>query len=170
MEEARVGPPAAPGTPNPGLSFRDRTRAYAGSADEVQGRGRRVSVDERRAVRAVSGSRRVHGAREPGVGGIDLPGSDRPRRATASTGRWRGSASPKRRRATGQYDQAIKDIQGAVAAERRTAAGRRHPDAARTHVSGRRQAHRSAADVHASGRGISGVAVHRAMRGKSSTA
>ena len=28
-------------------------------------------------------------------------------RATASTGRWRGSASPRRRRKSGQYDQAI---------------------------------------------------------------
>ena len=78
MEEARIGPPAAPGTPNPGLSFRDRTRAYAGGADEIQGRGRRVSVHGRGALRAVSGSRRVHAARESASAASTLPGSDQP--------------------------------------------------------------------------------------------
>ncbi len=46
-------------------------------------------------------------------------------------------------------------VQGARAAQGRSAAGGRHPDAARSHLPGRGQAQRRAADLQPAGRGIS---------------
>ena len=78
MEEARIGPPAAPGTPNPGLSFateRERTQAaltkFKVAADAYPSTNAGLFARYQEAAR-------VHAAREFSVGSIDLPGGDQP--------------------------------------------------------------------------------------------
>ena len=60
-----------------------------------------------RHLRPLPRGRHAHGARHAEGSRRGVSAGHRSRRATASTGRWRGSGSPKRRRASGQFDQAI---------------------------------------------------------------
>ncbi len=84
----------------PTASFPDRARAGAGRADEVQDRRRqRIRRPTPASTRATSRRRPQMTLGDAAAGGRRLPAGDRSGAATASTGRWRGSASPKRRRA-----------------------------------------------------------------------
>ena len=61
---------------------------------------------------------------------------------------------------SGQYRAGHHDLQGSRPAQGRRASRGRDPDAARSHVRGRRQDGRRAADLQPSGRGIPGLTLH----------
>jgi hypothetical protein len=117
VQDARVGPPPAPGTPSGRTLFPHRARAVAGGADQIQDRGRRVSVHRRRHLRALSGRRDVARTRDDARRDRRLRAGDQGigRQLLRTDGPSRARRGAGARRAVRRGDQ---HLQGARAAER----------------------------------------------------
>ena len=167
LSEARVGPPPAPGTPATGPSFPTEREKYEATAAKFK-----AVADEYPSTDAGVFARYREGSTQMALGNTKEAAAAYQqvidRAGTGSTARWRGSVSPRRRRATGSTtgDQ---HLQGAGRQQGRPAAGRRHPDAARAHLPRGRQGDRGPADVQSGGRGIPRVAVQRRCPHESSS-
>ena len=159
VQEARIGPPAA-ATGATGLTFpteRERAQAaltkFKAAADAYPTTDAGLFARYQEASTQLSLGNPAEAAKAYQVV-IDGAGN-RLYRADGAPGPGRGARA---RRAVRSGDH---DLQGARAAQGRPAADRRHPDGARSRVSGRGPRGRRAADVQSSDRGVPGFAVQR---------
>src|SRR5712691_8424882 len=158
VQDARIGPPPAPGTPANGLYFpteRERSQAaltkFKVAADAYPSTDAGIFARYQEAAIALALGDPAHATTAYQLV-IEKAGDGLRPDGPAGAG---GSAGARRQVRSGdQY------LQGARATERRSAADRWDSDAARAHLSRGRQAGRCATDVQQAGRRVSRVALH----------